>query len=401
MRQYKLMCVLFVQYLLFSCVTLSAKEKTEIMVGAEQFSEYLPLIKNQRVALLVNPTSRVKNQHLVDALLEKQVNITMVFAPEHGFRGEHGAGEMVKDYKDIKTGLKIVSLHGKHKKPQANHLKQIDILIFDIQDVGVRYYTYISSMHYLMEACAENDIPLIVLDRPNPNGDYIDGGILKAEFKSFVGMHAIPIVHGLTVAELALMINGEGWLKDGKQCELTVVKVKNYNHNSRYSLPVKPSPNLPNDLSVRLYPSLGFFEATPVSIGRGTEWPFQVIGYPNKNMGAFNFKPNKIRGSWSQLNHAGDTLYGERINKIELPQGINLNYFLNWSNQFNQQNIDFITREGFLDKLSGSSELRLMLNQEKNAQQIKQLWNAGLKKYQKIRTQYLLYKDSDFILNHF
>lgn len=382
-----------------SCIAKNSHSSEEtIVVGAEKFSEYLPLLQNKRVGLMVNPTSRTKEQHLVDALIGRKINVSLIFAPEHGFRGEHGAGETVKDSRDLKTGIKIVSLHGKNKKPQPEQLNQVDVLIFDIQDVGVRFYTYISSMHYLMEACAENDIPLIVLDRPNPNGDYIDGSILEEEFKSFVGMHSIPIVHGLTVGELALMINGEAWLGNEKQCDLTVIKVLNYDHNTRYSLPIKPSPNLPNDLSVRLYPSLAFFEATPVSVGRGTEWPFQVLGYSDKNMGTFSFKPKTIRGSWKELNHAGDTLYGEKI-KVSQHAGITLKYLVDWYARLKSENIDLISRPSFLDKLSGSSRLREQLATGMQAEDIQNSWIPQLLKYQFVRKKYLLYPDSQLILD--
>jgi len=397
---------LFFGYLLlFCCIAnvqgeISARHQ-QIVVGAERFSEYLPLLSNKRVGLLVNPTSMVKDQHLVDFLLTKNINIKMIFAPEHGFRGDKGAGEMVLNGRDKKTNLPIVSLHGEIRKPSKVHMQQLDILIFDIQDVGVRFYTYISSMHYLMEACAENGVPLIVMDRPNPNGDYIDGAILELGLKSFVGMHPIPMVHGLTVGELAKMINGEGWLHGKQQCDLTVITVDRYNHNKRYSLPVKPSPNLPNDLSVRLYPSLGFFEATPVSVGRGTPWPFQVLGYPNKSMGSFSFKPKLISGSWSELNYAGEKLFGqniaEEINSVSLKPGIDLSYLLNWKQQFNAQKLTLITRPDFMDKLSGSIDFKNMINRNNSAKKIKSSWKLGLKEYQQIRKKYLLYSDSDYI----
>ena len=371
-----------------------------IVVGAERSSEYLSLLKKKRVGLLVNPTSMVHDRHLVDFLLSKKIDIKIIFAPEHGFRGNKGAGETVLDGKDRKTNLPIVSLHGKIRKPSEAHLNQLDILIFDIQDVGVRYYTYISSMHYLMEACAEHDVPLIVMDRPNPNGDYIDGPILNLELRSFVGMHPIPIVHGLTVGELAKMINGEGWLASDKQCELTVIKVDNYDHNISYSLPVRPSLNLPNDLAVRLYPSLGFFEATPVSVGRGTPWPFQVLGYPNEAMGGYSFKPESISGSWSELNHAGERLFGqniaEEIDFATIQKGIDLNYFLNWKEKFSAQDLIFISRPLFLDKLSGSINFRKMLSVNKTSQEIKQSWNNDLVNYQRMRKNYLLYNDGTY-----
>lgn len=389
--------LLFLVSLVFSTSN-QAKDlqSANIIVGAEQPSKYLPLLKGKRVGLLVNQTSLVSKQHLVDFLIERGINVALIFAPEHGFRGEHGAGESVLDGRDVKTGVEIVSLHGKIKKPLASHLKKLDILIFDIQDVGVRFYTYISSMHYFMESCAENAIPLVILDRPNPNGDYIDGPVLEPKFASFVGKHPIPVVHGLTVAELAQMINGEGWLKDAKQCQLKIIKVNNYDHNRHYSLPVKPSPNLPNDLSVRLYPSLGFFEATPVSVGRGTDWPFQVLGFPNKKMGRFSFTPKSIRGSWKNLNHAKIELYGERFKKS--PQAkLSLSHFVRWYQLFQSNQLEFINRPKFLDKLAGNSKLRSQLSSGMNAAAIEKSWQPGLRKYQQKRKQYLLYTDSDLI----
>jgi len=367
-----------------------------IIVGAEQFYEYLPLIKNKRVGLLVNQTSQVKGQHLVDFLVKNKINISAIFAPEHGFRGKQGAGEMIYDGRDIKTGIDIFSLHGKHKKPQKKQLDQIDLLIFDIQDVGVRYYTYISSMHYFMEACAENNIPLIVLDRPNPNGHYIDGPVLELNYQSFIGMHPIPVVHGLTVGELATMINGEEWLVDGKQCDLTVIKVKNYDHNTHYSLPIKPSPNLPNDLSVQLYPSLGFFEGTSISVGRGTDWPFQVLGYPDKIMGDFSFKPKQITGSWKALNYAESFLYGERFTTAESGK-LSLRYLINWREKFKHHNLELISRPDFFDKLAGSDRLRKKIQSGMSAKEIEDSWQPELTEYQQVREKYLLYPDSILI----
>lgn len=392
---------LFIIFLQGLIVSNTFANNNPVIVGAERQELYLPMLQGQRVGLLVNPTSMIGQTHLVDSLVSKNINIQLIFAPEHGFRGDHGAGEKVKDDRDPKTGIAIVSLHGKTKKPSPHHMKQLDIMIFDIQDVGVRFYTYISSMHYLMEACAESKIPLIVFDRPNPNGDYIDGPILEDDFSSFVGMHPIPLVHGLTVGELARMINGERWLKDGNQCELTVIKIKNYDHETFYSLPVPPSPNLPSDLSIRLYPSLGLFEATAVSVGRGTDWPFQVLGYPNKEMGEFSFSPAQIRGSWSKLNYAGERLYGEKITVFPKLGEIDLDYFLAWNKKFKQQKLTFISRPKFLAKLSGSNDLLESVDADQSSVQIKSNWQLGLKRYQKIRKKYLLYRDSKLILDKY
>jgi len=373
----------------------------EIKVGADRSELYLPRLKGKRVGVLVNPTSRTHGQHLVDFLVEKGINVALIFAPEHGFRGEHGAGEIVKDNRDPTTGIEIISLHGKTKKPLKKHLEQLDILLFDIQDVGVRYYTYISSMHYFMGSCAINNIPLIILDRPNPNGDYIAGPILDLAFQSFVGMHPIPVVHGLTVAELALMIQGEGWLKTENTCELHIVANENYHHGIQYSLPVKPSPNLPNDRSIRLYPSLGFFEATAVSVGRGSQLPFQILGYPNKNMGDFQFTPNKIRGSWKELNHADELLYGEDLSikdeKVQKYSKMNLSLLVKWHKKFRDNGLELITRPSFLAKLSGSDKLYQWLKIGLDAKQIENRWHKELLDYKKLREKYLIYPDSDFM----
>ena len=267
-----------------------------LVLGAYQFESYLPLLENRRVGMLVNHTSLVGNTHLVDTLQSLGVDIRKVFAPEHGFRGTADAGEAVEDGIDKATGLPLISLYGSNKKPGREQLADLDVIIFDIQDVGARFYTYISTMHYMMEACAENGKKLIVLDRPNPNGMYVDGPVLEPEFRSFVGMHPIPVVHGLTVGELAKMINGEGWLDNGVKCDLTVIAMDGYTHDSEYALPVKPSPNLPNQLSVQLYPSLCLFEATVVSVGRGTYEPFQQIGHPSFTDMPDSFTPVSIDG---------------------------------------------------------------------------------------------------------
>jgi len=379
----------------------SADGLSKIKTGADQPEQYLPYLKDKRVGVLVNQTSRTHGQHLVDFLIAKGINVALIFAPEHGFRGEHGAGEYIKNNRDSNTGVEIISLHGKIKKPLQKHMEQLDVLVFDIQDVGVRFYTYISSMHYFMESCAEEKIPMLVLDRPNPNGDYIAGSVLDLKFQSFVGMHPIPVVHGLTVAELALMINGEGWLKRKGSCELRVVKNLNYNHGIHYSLPVKPSPNLPNDRSIRLYPSLGFFEATPVSVGRGSHLPFQVLGYPNKHMGDFQFTPEKIRGSWKDLNHTNELLFGEDLSLPKNDQAslskMNLSLLVDWNKKFKKNGLALISRPEFLAKLSGSDKLTEWLEKGLEANQIESNWHKELLEYKKLRSKYLIYADSDYM----
>ncbi|HFB99297.1 MAG TPA: DUF1343 domain-containing protein, partial [Phaeodactylibacter sp.] len=256
-------------------------DDNSLQVGAAQMESYLPMLKNKSVALLVNQTSMVGKTHLVDTLLKQNINVQKIFAPEHGFRGNADAGEHVKDGKDAKTGIPLVSLYGKNRKPSPAYLEGIDVVVFDVQDVGVRFYTYISTLSYVMEACAENNIDFMVLDRPNPNGHYVDGPVLKKGFESFIGLHHVPVVHGMTVGEYAKMVNGEGWLKNKIKCKLIVIPCKHYTHQTFYELPIKPSPNLPNIRSVYLYPSLGFFEGTQVSVGRGTTKQFQIYGHPD------------------------------------------------------------------------------------------------------------------------
>ncbi len=408
----KFISLIFKLTVIFVIVTSSLRNITQannhlkIKTGADRPELYLPYLQHKKVGVLVNPTSRTHGQHLVDFLISKGINVVLIFAPEHGFRGEHGAGEIVKDNRDPNTGIEIMSLHGKNRKPLKEHLAQLDIFLFDIQDVGVRFYTYISSMHYFMESCAENNIPLVILDRPNPNGDYIAGPVLDLEYQSFVGMHPIPVVHGLTVAELAYMIQGEEWLKTKNSCELHIVTNENYHHGMRYSLPVKPSLNLPNDRSIRLYPSLGFFESTPVSVGRGSELPFQVLGYPNKDMGDFQFTPKKIRGSWEKLNHANELLFGDDLsikkgrdyNGRDLTK-MNLSLFVNWYEKFKNNGLQMITRPKFLAKLSGSEKLDKWLKMGWSAQKIENKWHKKLLKYKKLRAKYLIYPDSDYMKN--
>ena len=301
----------------------SANISPVIEVGASQLETYLPLLEGKRIAMMVNQTSMVNQSHVVDTLLQWGVNIVKIFAPEHGFRGDHSAGAHVKSTIDTKTGLPIVSLYGKSRKPSAAMMEGIDVVVFDIQDVGVRFYTYISSMHYLMEACQENNLEMMVLDRPNPNGHYVDGPVLDIKYKSFIGMHPVPLVHGMTVGEFATMINGERWLTGGDTCKLTVIKCRNYTHDSMYQLPVRPSPNLPTMESIYLYPSLGLFEGTNVSIGRGTENPFELVGRPLDDSkpsqgiippkGWYKFTPKSIPGVSDHPKYEGVTCYGLKL----------------------------------------------------------------------------------------
>ncbi|MGO2349827.1 exo-beta-N-acetylmuramidase NamZ family protein [Pseudoalteromonas nigrifaciens] len=365
--------------------------KGSIVVGAQQYAKYLPQLKNKRVGLVVNQTSTVGKTHLVDSLLAKNVNITKIFAPEHGFRGDHDAGAHVKNTVDSKTGIPLISIYGNNKKPSAEVLADVDVMIFDIQDVGVRFYTYISSMHYMMEAAAEQGIEFLVLDRPNPNIAYVDGPILEPQFKSFVGMHPIPIVHGMTVGELANMIKGEGWINQAAVLELNVIPVTGYTRATSYSLPIKPSPNLPNDTAISLYPSLCFFEATPISIGRGTDFAFQVIGYSPIALGEFNFTPRAIKGAALNPKFKNQTVQGLDLRQATT-KGLDLSYLISAYKQLNNNNITFFERADFMDKLAGTDKLRLAIEAGQSAQQIKQTWQAGLMQFKQQRAPYLLYE---------
>jgi uncharacterized protein YbbC (DUF1343 family) len=381
----------FILILLISGFYVNAEEN-KIITGAEQPGKYLPIIQNKNIGLVVNHTSIVGDVHLVDFLLTKNIQIRKIFAPEHGFRGEASAGEEIKDGVDSKTGIPLVSLYGKTKKPTTAQLKDLDILIFDIQDVGCRFYTYISTLHLVIEACAENNLQLIVLDRPNPNGDYIAGPVLKPGFESFVGMDPIPVVHGCTIGELANMINGEKWHKANKSCDLKVVTVLNYIHSTDYKLPVSPSPNLPNYLSVKLYPSLCFFEATSVSVGRGTDFPFQVLGGLNKNLGDFKFTPRNIPGVATNPINEGKVCYGVDLRLLKNIPDFTLKYFIDFYNKYENEK-DFLTRESWFNTLAGTDELLKLIRSGKNEAEILSHFKPELEKYKVLREKYLLYPD--------
>lgn len=363
----------------------------EIQTGAEQFDQYLPLLKDKKIGILTNQTGIVNStkESVVDFLIENKINLKKIYAPEHGFRGTATAGELIKDGKDTKTGLPIISLYGNNKKPTKEQLAGIDVMLFDLQDVGARFYTYISSLHYLMEACAENNIPLIVLDRPNPKGATVDGPILELKNKSFVGMHPIPVLHGMTIGEYAQMINGEKWLKNGVQCDLTVIKCTNYNKNMPYSLPVKPSPNLPNDLSINLYTSLCFFEGTNVSVGRGTDKQFQIYGSPFlKNMD-FSFTPKPNDGAKSPM-HNGVKCFGEDLSNHKFIDGLSLQWLLKAYKNSEHKEKFF---NNFFVKLAGTNKLQQQIEQGLSEDEIRQSWQKGLEDFKKIRSKYLLYAD--------
>lgn len=363
-----------------------------ILPAADQPSEYLPLLQGKKVGLVVNHTARIREVLLPDFLLQNGVEVRKIFAPEHGFRGEASAGERISDGKDPKTGIEVVSLYGNVHKPTPEHLKGLDVLVFDIQDVGCRFYTFLSTLHLCIEACAENNLPIIVLDRPNPNGDYVAGPILKPQFSSFVGIVPVPIVHGCTLGEMALMINGEGWHKAGNKADLTVIKVKNYSHSDIYELPVWPSPNLPNHQSVRLYPSLCFFEATSISIGRGTEFPFQVIGGTLPSLGDFSFTPVNMPGVAVNPINMNKKCYGVDLRKIEPVPAFTLSFFLHFYNRHDNEK-DFLTNERWLNLLSGTDALIKDIRAGKSEAQIVASWQEDIERYKVIRRKYLLYPD--------
>jgi uncharacterized protein YbbC (DUF1343 family) len=390
----------FVLFLFISVVCelipgLGAVDFSKIKCGAERTEIYLPLIKGKRIAIVANQTSMIGNRHLVDSLKSLNVNIRVIFSPEHGFRGESEAGAGIESYFDAKSGLNVISLYGKNKKPKAADLKDIDIVIFDIQDVGVRFYTYISTLHYIMEACAENNVELLILDRPNPNGFYVDGPVLQAKYKSFVGMHPVPVVHGMTIAEYAEMINGEGWLNNKIKCRLKYILCENYSHKMFYKLPVRPSPNLPDMNSVFLYPSLGFFEGTAVSVGRGTGFPFRVIGYPEFNNPDFTFTPKSIKGISEHplyenvLCKGYDLTDSAEKNIIEKKQ-LNLNWLVEMYNKYPKRDKFFAD---FFNLLAGSGELQRQIKKGVKIENIRKSWDKDLDKFRKTRKKYLLYED--------
>ena len=405
-------------------------QQPDISVGANQIGAYLPMLHGKRVGIVANQTSVIfKNArdsifevypdgseefshiqtndklhtHIIDSLLSLNINITNVFAPEHGFRGTADAGEHIKDGLDIKTGIPIISLYSGNKKPKLEQLKEtenyesdinrgvykIDVMVFDLQDVGARFYTYISTLHYVMEACAEANIPLIILDRPNPNGHYIDGAILETENKSFVGMHPIPVVYGMTIGEYAQMINGEKWLANGIQCNLTVIPIKNYTHKTPYSLPIKPSPNLPNDQAINLYPSLCFFEGTNVSAGRGTNTQFQVFGSPflKNETFKFTFIPESNEGA-KYPKHQDKLCFGKNLTTIEPLNSLKLNWLIEAYQSTSNKN-DFFNK--FFIKLAGTQKLQQQIVSGFSEKEIKETWKEGLDSFRKTRVKYLLY----------
>ena len=371
------------------------KLPTPVTVGAERMELLLPTLQGKRVALMVNQSSLVGSTgtHLVDTLLSQGINIVRLFVPEHGLRGKVDAGKNVRSGVDEKTGLPVVSLYGQHKRPTPEMLADIDLLVFDLQDVGTRFYTYISSMHYLMEACAEEGKTFVVCDRPNPN-DFIDGPILEPDCRSFIGVDPLPVAHGMTVGELALMIDGERWLRGGNTCHVKVIPMAGWSHGDPYELPVRPSPNLPNSRSIELYPSLCFFEATIMSVGRGTSKPFQAIGYPDKRFGSIVYTPQIKLGEDSNPRHKGKLCYGTDYTSVSLPKRqIALGPLLDYYRKADSLGLQLINQRQLFDLLAGTKKLRQQLSSGLSEEEIRASWQAGLKDFQAKRARYLLYTD--------
>ncbi len=391
--------LLFVLFLFSGCVSRAQNQLPvltnydQIVTGDEQTSVYFPLLQGKRVAVVANQSSIIGKTHLVDSLLSSGIRVVRIFSPEHGFRGNKEAGEKVKNGIDVQTGLPVISLYGKHKKPTIEDLQNVDVVLFDLQDVGVRFYTYLSTMTLIMQACAENHVPLIILDRPNPNGFYVDGPVLKPGFISFVGMHPVPVVYGMTIGEYARMVNGEHWLKNGQTCDLTVIPMKYYTHDMMVKLPVKPSPNLPNWKAVYLYPSLCFFEGTDVSVGRGTDKPFQIYGYPGMN-GDYVFTPKSMPGASLHPKLENKTCRGEDLTTFaksyrKNPPQLHLQWLLKAYHELSEKHTFF---NNYFDKLAGTDQLRKQIEAGFTEAQICQSWQKDLRRFRRIRKKYLLYR---------
>jgi len=407
-----ILSVFFAGLALSSCENVGALENQTIDVPADntenvkpapitpgiyETDTYLPLLEGKNVSIVANQASVIGALHLADMLIKEGVNVVKAFCPEHGFRGTADAGQKVDSGKDEKTGLEVVSLYGNNKKPTKEQLKDVDVMVFDLQDVGVRFYTYLSTLHYVMEACAESNIPVIVLDRPNPNASYIDGPVLDtANYRSFVGMHPVPIVYGMTIGEYAQMINGEGWLKNGIKCNLTVVPCKNYNHQEKYILPIKPSPNLPNERSIELYPTLCIFEATCISVGRGTDMQFQVLGHPlYKDVidNAFVFTPKPNEGASNPLLN-GKECYGFDLSDDNVihwhHDKLNISLIIKMYELFPDK-ANFFNKNNMLEKLIGTKEFRKQIENGASEDEIRKSWTKGVENFKQIRNKYLIY----------
>lgn len=385
--------ILFIVVLAFVTFHCQAKQ-SRVIVGAEQTNDYLPILKNKRIAVFSNHTGMVGNKHLLDVLLENKINVVAIFSPEHGFRGNADAGEHVSSSVDQKTGVPILSLYdGQLGKPSEDSMRKFDLLIVDIQDVGLRFYTYYASMVRLMDACAEYNRKMLILDRPNPNGHYVDGPILDMKYKSGVGWLPIPVVHGMTLGELALMVNGERWLPASRICDVTVIKCKNYTHQTMYQLPIPPSPNLPNMKAVYLYPSICYFEATPVSLGRGTQLPFQVYGHPNMIGYNYSFTPQSTSGAKSPP-QLGRLCHGVNLSELSEEEirkrGIDLSYLID---AYRNLNMDDYFFRPFFERLIGTDYVRKMIEQGKDADEIQVMWKEDVEKFKIQRRPYLLYEE--------
>lgn len=385
--------ILFIVILAFITLHCQAKQ-SRVIVGAEQTNDYLPILKNKRIAVFSNHTGMVGNKHLLDVLLENKINVVAIFSPEHGFRGNADAGEHVSSSVDQKTGVPILSLYdGQLGKPSEDSMRKFDLLIVDIQDVGLRFYTYYASMVRLMDACAEYNRKMLILDRPNPNGHYVDGPILDMKYKSGVGWLPIPVVHGMTLGELALMVNGERWLPASRICDVTVIKCKNYTHQTMYQLPIPPSPNLPNMKAVYLYPSICYFEATPVSLGRGTQLPFQVYGHPNMTGYNYSFTPQSTSGAKNPP-QLGRLCHGMNLSELSEEEirkkGVDLSYLID---AYRNLNMDDYFFRPFFERLIGTDYVRKMIEQGKDADEIKAMWKEDVEKFKVQRRPYLLYEE--------
>ncbi len=363
-------------------------QKGQLRTGADQLEVLLPKLAGQRVGMMVNHTSMVGARHLADTLKSRGVNLVKIYVPEHGFRGTADAGEVVKDGIDPSTGGPVVSLYGSSKKATKEQMADVDVVLFDLQDVGARFFTYISSLHYFMEACAENNKKLIILDRPNPNGSYVDGPVMHPEFKSFVGMHPIPITHGMSIGEYAQMVNGEGWLKDKEKCALEVIAMKNWKHTDTYHIPYKPSPNLPNDHAIGMYPSTCLFEGTALSIGRGTMNPFEVVGHPDLKNQPYSFTPVSIDGMSKEPPLQDQLCYGLDMRNEPLPKEVTLKYIIKLYNEFPDKDKFF---NGYFDKLAGTTKLKEQIRSGMSEKAIKATWKNELDAFKVIRAKYLLY----------
>ncbi|MDP2236961.1 MAG: DUF1343 domain-containing protein [Bacteroidales bacterium] len=395
----KILIILF--SILFSACEESYSQKLRLVeyqaikTGAEQTENYFHLLRGKKIAVVTNHTGIIGRQHIVDTLLSSGIQVVKIFTPEHGFRGDQDAGAHISNLKDEKTGLPVVSLYGNKKKPEVADLKDVDVILFDLQDVGVRFYTYISTLTYVMDACAENKIPIIVLDRPNPNGFYIDGPVLASKFKSFVGLHPVPVVYGLTIGEYALMVNGENWLESKLKADLLVIPLIGYEREMIVKLPMKPSPNLPDWESIYLYPSLCFFEGTIVSVGRGTQHPFKVFGHPDLKSGSYKFTPIPIKGASSKPKLEGQVCNGFILNDYandfeRNPKKLNLSWLIDAWKELNSQHPFF---NNYFNTLAGTDNLRKQIEQGLEGKQIEESWINEIESYKKIRINYLIYPD--------